>query len=64
MTERLSADCPEDGCVGQLRFTMADVQSERSVRCSRGHSVRLSDEGGGARQLERELRKIDPKFRW
>lgn len=64
MTDRLSGDCPEDGCTGQISFTMADVRHERSVRCGRGHSVRLTDDGGGVRQMERELRKIDPKFRW
>jgi hypothetical protein len=64
MTDKLSMDCPEDACTGQLKFTMADVRHQRSVRCSRGHSVRLQDEGGGARKLERELRRIDSKFRW
>ena len=64
MNDDLSADCPEDGCNGMIPFTMADVRHERTVRCGHGHSVQLRDDGGGARQMERQLRRIDPNFRW
>lgn len=61
MADRLDGECPE--CGRTYRFTMQDVIKERTVRCAGGHSIKLKDDGHNARKAERELRKIDPKFR-
>lgn len=58
-------------CGGRMSFTLQDVAMERTIRCSRGCSVKLQDDGGGARQarragqsLDRELDKLSRKFKF
>ena len=47
------------GLWGKVRFTLDDVASQRTVRCSRGHSVKLKDEGGGARKASKALSDLE-----
>ena len=47
------------GLWGKVRFTLDDVASQRTVRCSRGHSVKLKDEGGGARKASKALGDLE-----
>ena len=53
----LDVSCPE--CGGAVRFSLDDLARERTVRCSRGHSVALKDEGGGAAKASKSLRDLD-----
>lgn len=62
MSDRLTMDCPVCGR-GTIRFTITDVANQRTVRCSRGCSVQLEDEGGGARRLNRELGRLDREIK-
>lgn len=57
MADSLDTECPD--CGGTVRFTLEDVAKERTVRCSRGHSVQLRDEGGGARKVTKALGDLD-----
>lgn len=57
----MDTDCP--ACGGKVRFSLQDVAKGRTVRCSRGHSVTLKDEGGGAAQVDRSLRDLDKSIR-
>lgn len=57
MIDDLDADCPE--CGGEVRFSLDDLARECTVRCSRGHSVALKDEGGGAAKATKSLRDLD-----
>lgn len=57
MSEKLETECPE--CGAKLRFELDDVARQRTVRCSRGHSVKLKDEGGGARKVSRALNDLE-----
>jgi len=57
MNGKMEADCPS--CGSKVRFTLDDVAKERTVRCSRGHSVKMQDEGGGARGASKALGDLD-----
>lgn len=49
--------CPQ--CGGKLPVKLSDVANGRTVRCNRGHAVKLKDEGGGARKADRSLQNLD-----
>jgi hypothetical protein len=53
VTEKLETECPE--CGAKLRFGLDDVARQRTVRCSRGHSVKLKDQGGGAGKASKAM---------
>lgn len=57
MLDDLDTDCPD--CGGQVRFSLDDLAKGRTVRCSRGHSVTLKDEGGGAAKASKALKDLD-----
>lgn len=38
---------------------MDDIARQRTVRCARGHSVKLVDNGGGARKFNRALDDLE-----
>jgi hypothetical protein len=46
-------------CGGSFCFSVNDVARERTVKCSRGCSIRLQDEGGGAQSTSDALRDLD-----
>lgn len=50
-------------CGGRFHFTLDDVAAQRTVRCSRGHSVKLEDHGGGARKARDAERKLEKSIR-
>ena len=61
--------CPE--CGAKVRVKLEDLAKGRTVRCPRGHLVKLEDVGGGAREaqkslddIEKSLRKIDKNFKF
>jgi hypothetical protein len=60
MSTRIDGTC---SCGGRYHFTIDDVAAQRTVRCSRGHSVKLVDEGGGARKVRDAERKLDKSLR-
>ena len=53
----LDITCPD--CGSPLRATLDDVARERTVRCGRGHSINLRDEGGGARSATKSLSDLE-----
>ncbi len=53
----LEMPCPQ--CSGKVRATMSDVAQQRTKTCSRGHRVELVDQGRGARNVQRELDKLE-----
>lgn len=53
----LDLKCPE--CGSPVRATLDDLARQRTVRCSRGHSLKLVDEGGGARKAASSLQDLD-----
>jgi transposase len=57
MTDKIETECPD--CGGRVRFTVDDLAKQRTVRCSRGHLVKLQDEGGGARKASKALSDLD-----
>lgn len=57
MTDKMEAECPD--CGSKVPFTLDDVAKQRTVRCSRGHSVKMRDEGGGARKASKGLSDLD-----
>lgn len=57
MNDKFETECPD--CDGRIRFTMDDVAKRRSVRCSRGHNVKLEDEGGTARRASKAMDGLD-----
>lgn len=57
MLDDLTTACPR--CQGDVRYSLDDLARERTVRCSRGHSVQLEDSGGGAAKAARSLRDLD-----
>lgn len=57
MTDKIETACPD--CGGKVRFTLEDAGAQRTVRCSRGHSVKLHDQGGGARKMTKALDDLD-----
>lgn len=57
MTDKMETECPD--CGSRVRFTLDDVAKQRTVRCSRGHLVKLQDEGGGARKASKALSDLD-----
>jgi transposase len=57
MTDKIEIECPD--CGGRVRFTVDDLAKQRTVRCSRGHLVKLEDDGGGARKASKALSELD-----
>lgn len=57
MTDKMETECPD--CGSRVCFTLDDVAKQRTVRCSRGHLVKLQDEGGGARKASKALSDLD-----
>lgn len=57
MSDKIETECPD--CGGRIRFTLDDVAKQRSVRCSRGHNVKLQDEGGNARKASKSMDDLD-----
>lgn len=50
-------ECPE--CGAKVKTSVAAVAAERTVRCARGHSVKLKDQGRGARGVKRSIDDLD-----
>jgi len=61
MRAPINMPCPV--CGSALRATLDDVKMERTVRCPRGHEIRLLDKDNGTQKLDRELRKLDQTIR-
>lgn len=57
MTDKMETECSD--CGSRVRFTLDDVAEQRTVRCSRGHLVKLQDEGCGARKASKALSDLD-----
>lgn len=53
----LDIDCPE--CGAKIKTTIGAVAAQKTVRCRRGHHVKLIDEGRGMRSAKRSLDNLD-----
>lgn len=51
LDSKVNIDCPE--CRSRLTVTLRDIQQRRLVRCSRGHSIQLKEQGDGIRKIDR-----------
>lgn len=50
-------ECPE--CGAKVKVTLQDVAKERTVRCVRGHSIAIKDDGGGGRRAQKAMDDLD-----
>ncbi len=57
MSDKIETECPD--CGTKVRFNLDDVAGQRTVRCSRGHGIKLEDQGGGARKVTKALTDLD-----
>jgi hypothetical protein len=46
-------------CGRVVESTLSDVRNRRTVRCPAGHPVKLSEQGGGIRRLDRSLDQLN-----
>lgn len=61
MADKMETECPD--CGAKLRLTLEDLARQRTVRCSRGHNVKLKDEGGGARKASKALSDLEKSLK-
>lgn len=54
-------DCPE--CGVPIKTSVKAVSQQKTVRCRRGHAVRLVDEGHGMRKAEKAMDDLDRTLR-
>jgi hypothetical protein len=59
--DKIDADCPE--CGKKLKVSVDDIARQRTVRCAGGHSVKLVDEGGGARKASKALSDLENRIK-
>ncbi|NUO58988.1 MAG: hypothetical protein HOV78_20195 [Hamadaea sp.] len=57
----IDIECPE--CGSKVGVSLEDVAKQRTVRCRKGHSIKLNDKGGGARKAQKALDDLDKKIR-
>jgi len=50
-------ECPE--CGSLVKATVAEVARQATKRCRQGHSIKLVDQGGGARKAQRAMDDLD-----
>lgn len=48
--------CPE--CGVQVPVDLSDLAGQRIVKCRRGHSIKLTDKGGGARRSQQARQQL------
>ncbi len=53
--------CPE--CGSKVRFQLSDVAAQRTVRCGRGHAMKLEDKGGGARKADKAMKDLEKSIK-
>lgn len=53
LNERFPVTCPN--CGSTFNVKLRDVRNESTVRCPKGHLVRLLDEGNGVKQADKEF---------
>lgn len=49
----VTSTCPQ--CGSTFRAKLGDFSARRTVRCSRGHSIQLQEQGDGIRRADRAL---------
>ncbi len=57
MQDKIEMACPE--CGAKMRVSLDEIAQERTVRCPRGHSVKLQDEGHGVRKVTKALKDLE-----
>lgn len=61
MADNALSPCPNCGS-GKVRFTSADLDNGRMVRCSHGCAVELTDLSSGFRRTEREIERLEQQI--
>jgi hypothetical protein len=57
MDIEIDMECPE--CGASFTATLAEVAQGASKHCPNGHPIKLEDDGGGAREVQRSLDDLD-----
>lgn len=58
---KLTVPCPT--CGSAIQTTTGQVIDEVTVRCRRGHKVKLVDKGDGVRKLDRSIDQLNQSLR-
>lgn len=54
-------DCPE--CGAKVGVDLEDVAKQRTVRCRKGHTIKLEDSGGGAKKAQKSINDLNKAIR-
>lgn len=57
MDATFDVECPE--CGTNMKVSLSEVARQATKRCRNGHSVKLVDDGGGARKVDRSLKNLE-----
>jgi hypothetical protein len=57
MDMELEIPCPE--CGTKIKTSIGAVAAQKTVKCRRGHAVKLVDQGHGARGAKKSLDDLD-----
>lgn len=61
LDSKVNIECPR--CQARLAVTLRDIQQRRIVRCSRGHSIQLKEQGDGIRKVDRTTEDLERSIR-
>ncbi len=61
LDSKVNIECPQ--CKARLAVTLRDIQQRRIVRCSRGHSIQLKEQGDGIRKVDRATEDLERSIR-
>jgi hypothetical protein len=61
LDSKINVNCPE--CRIRLTVTLRDIQQRRLVRCPRGHSIQLKEQGDGIRKIDRATEDLERSIR-
>ena len=57
MDPTVEAECPE--CGARFSATLGQIARGATVECRNGHSIKLEDQGGGARKAVKAMDDLD-----
>lgn len=61
LSSEVNISCP--ACSSAVRVRLSDIQRRRTVRCQRGHSIQLREDGDGLRKLDRSTKDLERSLR-
>ena len=57
LAQTVDIECPQ--CRVKVSARLRDIEQGRTVRCSRGHEIRLKDEGRGLAKIDRAFKDLE-----